>query len=216
MSRVNSSGSDLSEVSSYSSGATNHPRSISVPDITEVSEVSLATNQHDVSSSRCSSPDGEDDDEDDSEDEGEDDEDIVCFRMTEVDDHPWVSDIDAINFQVSRDISMSSALIYCPFESEEEDSYKFQIYHTKSGKMILEQSVKGLEETNQPEVGKLKFENPLKIESNKTYTAVLETGLRKSNWGREGFSVICSRVDETNGSLMVVFTTPTKDGLGER
>ena len=82
--------------------------------------------------------------------------------------------------------------------------------------MILEQSVKGLEETNQPEVGKLKFENPLKIESNKTYTAVLETGLRKSNWGREGFSVICSRVDETNGSLMVVFTTPTKDGLGER
>ena len=203
MSIVNGSESVQSEVSS-SSVETNHPPSISESECSEVS--SVATSQLDVVSSQCSSTDDEDE---------EADEDISCFRMQKLDENCWDSDIDAINFQVNRDISMSSALIYRPFDSEEEDSYEFKIFNTKSGKMILEQSVIGLEETDQPQVGILKFENPLRIDSNRTYTAVLETQLKKSIGGREGLSVICCSADEAKRSLVVFFTQPTKDDLGE-
>ena len=193
MSILSGFGSVQSEVS-VASSSTNHPHSISVSDRTEVA-------------SSCSSS---------SNDECEE-EDICCFRMKKVDDHPWCSDIDAINFQVNRDISMSSALIYRPFdEDNEEESYKFQIYHTKSGKMILEQNINCLEDTDQPQVGILKFENPLKIDSNRIYTAVLETRRKKSIGGSEGLSVVCSRVDRICRSLVVIFTQPTKDDLGER
>ena len=204
MSVVNSPGSVQSQVS-FSSGSTNHPLSISVSDRTEVlAGVTNHSNHPDVASS-CSL------------DEDEEEHEIYCFRMKKIDDHPWYSDIDAINFQVNRDISMSSALVYRSFDREEEEnSYKFQIYHTKSGKMIFEQSVNGLEETDQPQVGVFKFENPLKIDSNIIYTAVLETRLKKSSGGREGSSVFCSPVDQTGRSLMVIFTQPNKDDLGER
>ena len=205
MSIVNSSESVQSEVSSASSVSTKHPPSISESDRSEVSSVD--TSQPDVVSSRCSSPDDEDE---------EDIEDICCFRMMKLDDNSWVSDIDAINFQVNRDISMSSALVYRPFDTEEEDSYKFNIFHTKSGKMIFEQSVTGLEETDQPQVGMIKFENPLRIDSNRTYTAVLETRLKKSIGGREGLSVVCCPAKHDRRSLTVSFTQPTKDDLGER
>ena len=196
MSILSGFGSVQSEVS-VASSSTNQAHSISVSDRTEVA-------------SSCSSSNDDDD-------ECEEEE-ICCFRMKKVDDHPWCSDIDAINFQVNRDISMSSALIYRPFdeEIEEEDSYKFQIYHTKSGKMILEQNINCLEDTDQPQVGILKFENPLKIDSNRIYTAVLETRRKKSIGGSEGLSVVCSRVDRICKSLVVIFTQPTKDDLGER
>ena len=205
MSIVSSSGSVQTELSS-STVATSHSPSILESYRTEVS--SVATSHPDVSSSLCSSADDED----------EDDEDICCFRMKKFADHPWVSDIDAINFQVNRDTSMSGALIFRPFDSEEkeEDSYKFQIFHTKSGKRIFEQSVNGLEETDKPQVGILKFENSLRIDSKRTYTAVLETGLKQSIGGREGLSVISCPAYLTKRSLVVFFTQPTKDDLGER
>ena len=122
---------------SYSSGT-----SICSPSIS-VSSVVIDQPDDEVDFSRCSSP------------AGEDGEDIWCLRMKNVDDHPWYSDIDAINFEVNRDICMSGALIYRPFDKVEEDeeeesySYKLQIYHTRSGKIISEQSVNVLEETNQ-------------------------------------------------------------------
>ena len=204
MSIINGPGSIQSEVS-IASSSSSHPHWISLSD-------QCFTNHPDVVSSSSSHSDEEEEEEE--EEEGED---IWCFRMKKVDEHPWYSDIDAINFQVNRDISMSSALMYHPFDTEEEeDSYKFQIYHTKSGKMIFEQSVNGLEVTDQPQVGILKFENPLKIDSHRIYTAVLETRLKKSIGGRDGLSVFCSRVDKTCKSLIVIFTQSNKDDLGER
>ena len=195
MSIVNGSESVQSEVSVATSP------SISESDTSEIS--SVGTNHPDVSSSRCASPDNEDD-------EG-----IHCMRMKKVAVHPWNSDIDAINFQVNRDINMSSALLYRPFDSEEEDSYKLKIFHIKSGKMIFEQSVTGLKETDEPQVGKLKFENLLKIDSNRIYTAVLETRLKKSIGGREGSSLIFCPLDQAKRSLSVSFSQPTQDDLGE-
>ena len=130
---------------SYSSGTSLCSPSISV------SSVVIDQPDDEVDFSRCSSP------------AGEDGEDIWCLRMKNVDDHPWYSDIDAINFEVNRDICMSGALIYRPFdkveEDEEEESYKLQIYHTRSGKIISEQSVNVLEETNQPQIGIFKAVN---------------------------------------------------------
>ena len=104
MSILSGFGSVQSEVS-VASSSTNHPHSISVSDRTEAA-------------SSCSSS---------NDDEGEE-EDICCFRMKKVGDHPWYSDIDAINFQVNRDISMSSALIYCPSKERRERVFsKFDV-----------------------------------------------------------------------------------------
>ena len=142
---------------------------------------------------------------------------VCCLRMKKVDDRPWASTLDVINFQVSQNVELTSVLVFRPFEGVGgPERYKVQVYHTSTGQITLEQEVESLLEVDCPQVGEIKIESPPRIDSHRTYTAVLETGTTPSFGGEGGRSVVFCPVPKSRRSLVVSFSNPRRDDLGKR
>ena len=56
----------------------------------------------------------------------------------------------------------------------------------------------------------------MRLESGRTYTAVLETRGQKSFQGRKGISLSCCPIADSFTSLIVNYTKASQDELGER
>ena len=143
----------------------------------------------------------------------EDVEGILSFRMKSNACKEWVSSVDAINFSLNRDVLMESVFVYNSVDNM-RNKFKFEIYHTNTGKMLLQEIEDKLDETDVPEIGELELQHVLKLESDSTYTAVLETMAQKSFGGTKGMSVSYSSIPDSNRSLIISYTKPSQEQLG--
>ena len=126
----------------------------------------------------------------------------------------WVSSVDAINFSLNRDVFLESVFVYNSVDSNLKNKFKFEIYHTKTGEMLLQEIEDNLNETDVPEIGELELQDVLKLESDRTYTAVLETRGQKSFGGKKGMSVSYCSIPDSYRSLIISYTKPSQDQLG--
>ena len=143
----------------------------------------------------------------------EDVEGILSFRMKSNACKEWVSSVDAINFSLNRDVFLESVFAYNSVDNM-RNKFKFEIYHTNTGKMLLQEIEDKLDETDVPEIGELELQHVLKLESDSTYTAVLETMAQKSFGGTKGMSVSYSSIPDSNRSLIISYTKPSQEQLG--
>ena len=149
-----------------------------------------------------------------SSEEGEDSG-ISSVRMRTTEHTQWVSSIDCINLSVNRDVFVESVYVYKSYDLPMKNRFKLEIYHTSTGEMLLQEVEDSLRDTDIPEIGELELETALKLESGRTYTAVLETRGRKSFSGKNGRSMSCCPIANTLRHLIISYTKPSQDLLGK-
>ena len=146
----------------------------------------------------------------------EDDSGISSVRMRETDrSRKWVSGIDCINLSVNRDVFLQSAYVYKSSDLPKKNRFKLEIYHASTGEMLLQEIEDSLRDTDIPEIGELELETGLKLESGRTYTAVLETRARSSFSGKRGQSLSCCPIVDSMRHLIISYTQPSQDLLGK-
>ena len=145
----------------------------------------------------------------------EDDSGISSIRMRKTDSSPWNSSIDCINFSVNRDVVLESAFVYKSFDPLKKNKFKLEIYHASTGKMLLQEIEDSLRDTAIPEIGEMELEKGLRLESGRTYTAVLETRGRNSFCGSNGQSLSCCPIVDSMRHLIISYTKPSQDLLGK-
>ena len=150
-----------------------------------------------------------------SSDSEENDSGISSIRMRKTDSSQWVSGIDCINLTVNRDVFLQSAYVYKSSDRPEKNRFKLEIYHASTGEMLLQEIDDSLRDTDIPEIGELELETGLKLESGRTYTAVLETRARSSFSGRNGQSLSCCPIVDSMRHLIISYTKPSQDLLGK-
>ena len=135
--------------------------------------------------------------------------------MRETERSQWVSSVDAINLSVNRDVFLESVFVFQSFNKDVRNKFKFEIYHTQSGELLHQEIDDILNETDVPQIGELELDNDVKLESGRTYTAVLETRGKESFGGTKGNSISCCPIPHSFTSLIVDYTKPSQDVLGE-
>ena len=140
---------------------------------------------------------------------------ISSVRMRTTEHTQWVSSIDCINLSVNRDVFVESVYVYKSYDLPMKNRFKLEIYHTSRGEMLLQEVEDSLRDTDIPEIGELELETALKLESGRTYTAVLETRGRKSFSGKNGRSMSCCPIANTLRHLIISYTKPSQDLLGK-
>ena len=143
---------------------------------------------------------------------------IFSIRM-KTDGTQWVSSIDAINLSLNQDVVLQSAFVYKSHVSAKslpkKNRFKLEIYHAATGELLLQEIEEDLRDTDIPEIGELELETGLKLESGRTYTAVLETRARNSFSGRKGQSLSCCPIADSMRNLIISYSKPSQDLLGK-
>jgi len=146
---------------------------------------------------------------------GEEGDGISSIRMRGIEKEEWNSSVDAINISVNRDVFLESVFVFHSYDLNVRNKFKQEIYHAATGEMLLREIEDTLKETDVAEIGELEPETVLKLESGRTYTAVLETRGQKSFGGRKGSSLCCCPISYSMRSLTISYTQPRKELLEE-